>query len=217
MPALLLLAFAGVLIALGIAPRYRQDWMLENLLVVAAIPLLAWLHRRAPLRNASYACLFAFGVLHEIGAHYTYSEVPYDQWFQALSGHSLQELLGLQRNHYDRAIHFLYGLLVTPAVMEVLQRWSAPIGAWRWLLPISFISLHAVVYELLEWGAARALGGPLGDAYLGAQGDSWDAQQDMALALLGSAISAAVVLWRGAARVRRDSVMTPLAAAIQQK
>ena len=107
---------------------------LENMLVFAALPLLAWGYRTLPFTRSTYACLFVFLVLHAIGAHYTYSEVPYDRAFEAVTGASLNALLGWERNHYDRMVHFLYGLLVTPAAIEILQARAAPRGLWRWLL-----------------------------------------------------------------------------------
>jgi putative membrane protein len=147
-------------------------------------------------------------VLHAVGAHYTYSEVPYDRWAEALTGHSLNGALGLQRNHYDRLVHFSYGLLVTPAAIEVLDAYSPQRGVWRWLLPFSFMLSHSVAYELIEWAAAEGFGGQLGQAYLGTQGDDWDAQKDMLLAAIGAAI--AVTACRGceAARRKRRSART---------
>lgn len=171
------------------APWFRQDWLLENLLVFVALPLLAWGYRTLPFSRAAYACLFVFFVLHEIGAHYTYSEVPYDRAFEALTGTSLNALMGWERNHYDRAIHFLYGLLVTPAAIEILQARAPPRGLWRWLLPVCFVMSHSVLYEMIEWLAAVVFGGELGQAYLGTQGDVWDAQKDSLLATAGSVLA----------------------------
>lgn len=188
-PLALLGAYAIVWIALGIEPSYRQDWLLENLLVFVAVPLLVWSYRRLRLSNAAYALLFAFFVLHAIGAHYTYSHVPYDRWVEALTGNSLDSALGLQRNHYDRLVHFAYGLLVTPAAIEVLDASAPQRGVWRWLVPFTFMLSHSAAYELIEWMAAEIFGGELGQAYLGTQGDGWDSQKDMALAGLGAAIS----------------------------
>ena len=203
LPALLFWAFALVWVALAIAPRYRQDWLLENLLIVVAVPLLAWSYRRLRFSNLAYASLFAFLVLHEIGAHYTYAEVPYDRWARSLAGFSPDALLGFSRNHYDRLVHFLYGLLVTPAAFELIAARSAPATRfWRWLLPLSFVASHAVLFELVEWAAALAFAGELGEAYLGTQGDPWDAQSDMFLAVAGSAITASVLAWRASAPVQ---------------
>jgi putative membrane protein len=202
-PGILLAGFALAWIALGIAPHYRQDWLLENVLVLVAVPVLAWSHRRVPLGNGNYLALFVFGLLHEIGAHHTYSEVPYDRWLQALLGSSPQTWFDLERNHYDRAIHFFYGLLVTPSAMRLIEARAAPQGAWRWLLPVAFITSHSALYELIEGAAALVFGGELGMAYLGTQGDAWDSHHDMALALAGSAIAATWVLGWRRSRVRR--------------
>lgn len=190
LPLALLGLFAAIWSALAIAPRYRQDWLLENLLVFVAVPVLAWSYRRLRLSNGSYVALFVFFVLHEVGAHYTYSEVPFDRWSQALLGVSPDALFGFGRNHYDRALHFAYGLLVTPAAIELIDARASPTRFWRWLLAITFVTSHSVLYELVEWAAAMVFGGDLGVAYLGTQGDVWDAQKDMVLALAGSAISA---------------------------
>jgi putative membrane protein len=202
-PAFLLAVFVIVVVALGVAPRYRQDWAMENVLVLLALPLLMLGFRRLRLSNASYAALFVFLLLHEVGAHYTYSEVPWDRWFSALSGFSLNHALGVSRNHFDRAIHFSYGLLVTPAVVELAAARTSPRGAWRWIVPISLMTASSALYELFEWGAAVWFGGDLGVAYLGTQGDPWDAQQDMFLALLGS-VAAVAVLAAVAGCRRRD-------------
>lgn len=192
----LLAVFALATLALGIAPRYRQDWLLENVIVLIAVPLLVFGWRRLPFSRGAYLALFGFLLLHEIGAHYTYSEVPYDEAFARLTGYSLNALLGLHRNHFDRAVHFLYGVLVTPMAVELFAHRAPPRGVWRWILPVSFIMSHSVLYELVEWLAALRFGGDLGTAYLGTQGDPWDAQQDMALAALGSILSMAALTWR---------------------
>ena len=205
LPALMLAVFLVAMLASGITPRYRQDWLMENVLVLLALVALVAGFRRGRFSNTGYAALFVFLLLHELGAHYTYAEVPWDQWFSALAGFSLNDAWGASRNHFDRAIHFSYGLLVTPVVMERSTRHTAPRGAWRWMVPVSLIAASSALYELFEWGAAVWFGGDLGVAYLGTQGDPWDAQQDMFLALLGSiAAVAAVAALAVAGRRRRD-------------
>jgi putative membrane protein len=196
--ALVLLGlFAAAWIALAISPWYRQDWALENVLVLLAVPLLAWGWRRMPLTRLSYACLLVFGVLHEIGAHYTYAEVPYDAFFQHHFGFSADAAFGLRRNSFDRLVHFLYGVLVTPACIELLDRVAPPRGIWRYLLPVSFVMSHSLLFEMFEWLAAGLFGGDLGQAYLGTQGDVWDAQKDMLMATLGSVLAVSVLGLRG--------------------
>jgi putative membrane protein len=182
-PLILLLAFIAIFAALAIEPWYRQDWLLENLLVLVAVPTLVLTHRRLRFSNFAYTCLFVFFVLHEIGAHYTYSEVPWREWLATLTGN---EVNTAGRNHYDRFVHFAYGLLLMPAVQELVDARMSPQGSWRWLVPLFFVMSHSVIYEMIEWTAAVLFGGDLGVAYLGTQGDEWDAQKDMALATAGA-------------------------------
>jgi len=201
-PAALLALFTAWFLALAIAPHYRQDWLLENALVFVAVPLLALTYRNLRFSNAAYTCLFVFFALHEVGAHHTYSLVPYDAWSEALLGRPLNAILGWERNQYDRVVHFLYGVLVTPAAIELVSAKAPPTGIWRFLMPLFFMNSHAVIYETVEWIAAEAFGGELGAAYLGTQGDPFDAQKDMALAFAGSLLTLTFVLWRRGRRGR---------------
>jgi putative membrane protein len=189
-PAALLVAYGVVWGALAIAPKHRADWWLENVLVFVAIPLLVWSSSRLRLRDRSYVALFVFFVFHAIGSHYTYSEVPIDAWCQAWFGFSPDAAFGFERNHYDRLVHFLYGLLAIPAALDIVDARAPTTRLWRWLLAVGFVTSHSLLYELIEWGAAVVFGGDLRMAFLGTQGDVWDAQKDMALALLGSVIAA---------------------------
>ena len=213
-PLALLGAYAAIWLGLAIAPWYRQDWLLENLLVFAAIPLLAWSHRRLRLSNVAYALLFAFFVLHAVGAHYAYSEVPYQRWIAALGRDAHAEAIASQRNHYDRFVHFAYGLLATPAAIELLDARAPQRGPWRWLLPFAFMLSQSAAYELIEAAAAMVFGGDLGQAYLGTQGDAWDAQKDMAAALYGALLCMVLVL--ASRKLRRvpppDQALDPLQA-----
>ncbi|MEO7917412.1 MAG: DUF2238 domain-containing protein [Dokdonella sp.] len=185
-PLVMLVIFVVVMVISSIDPTTREDWLLENILVALALPLLLWGWRRVRLSNAAYSLLFVFGVLHEIGAHYQYAEVPYEQWVAAISGGgSLNALFGFERNQFDRLVHFLYGVLVTPAVVEVICAQVVLRGAWRFLLPAGFMMTHGMIYEIIEMIAAVMVGGDLCVAYLGTQGDAWDAQKDMALAAVG--------------------------------
>jgi putative membrane protein len=190
--------YAATWLALAVAPRYREDWLLENLLVFAAVPWLVHRWRKAPFSDLAWQALFAFFMLHALGAHYTYSEVPYDAWWQAAFGQPLDgSANGAARNQFDRLVHFSYGLLMGPAVVELLERGASPRGVWRGLLPWTFLCSHSVIYELVEWIAALRFGGELGVAYLGTQGDVWDAQKDMALATCGAALGVGLTLLRG--------------------
>jgi len=211
----LLALFAVVWALLAIAPWYRSDWLLENVIVFIAIPALIFMHRHTPLSNLSYVLIFVFLCLHQVGAHYTYAMVPYDGWATALSGSGINERLGWQRNHYDRLIHLCYGLLITYPVRELVMRVSRIRGVWSYLLPVLVMISTSTIFELFEWAAAVVFGGDLGVAYLGTQGDEWDAQKDMLLAAVGAAAAALLVAlfnvrpkiphatWRESGRNRR--------------
>jgi putative membrane protein len=181
--------FLTLAIPLGIAPWHRADWLLENVLVVLAIGVLVATWRRCPLSRISYTLIFLFLCLHEVGSHYTYAEVPYDAWWQALTGRSLNSLLGWERNHFDRLVHFLYGFLLAYPLRELFLRIADVRGFWGYFLPLDFTMSTSMLYELIEWAAAEGFGGELGQAYLGTQGDVWDAHKDMALASLGAMLA----------------------------
>lgn len=178
--------------ALAIAPLHRSDWVLENVLLLAAVAVLAATYRSFPLSRISYTLLFVFLCLHTIGAHYTYAEVPYDEWFERLTGSTLNDLFGWKRNHFDRAVHFSYGLLLAYPIRELFLRVAAVRGFWGYFLPLDLTMSTSMLYELLEWAAAELFGGDLGMAFLGTQGDVWDAHKDMALASLGALITMTV-------------------------
>jgi putative membrane protein len=189
--------FGLIWLLLAIDPWYRQDWLLENVLVFVAVPLLVRYGPDLRLSDTSWVCLFVFFTLHAIGAHFTYAEVPYDRAYEWLSGRSFEADFGAGRNHYDRLVHFLYGLLMALPVIELLDARAPPVGLWRWLLPVLFLMSHGALYESIEWVAAEIFGGELGMAYLGTQGDVWDAQKDTALAAAGAALGVTFwLLWR---------------------
>lgn len=184
--------FLALAIPLGIAPWHRADWVLENVLVVLAIGALFATWRKWPLSRISYTLVFLFLCVHEVGAHYTYSEVPYDAWWRSLTGRSLNELFGWERNHFDRLVHFLYGFLLVYPLREIFLRIADVRGFWANFLPLDFTMSTSMIYELVEWAAAEFFGGELGAAYLGTQGDIWDAHKDMALASLGAMLAMTV-------------------------
>ena len=192
-PTALLLAFVAIFIALGIAPTSREDWLLENALVFVTVGALILTAGRFRFSSAAYTCFFIFLVLHEIGAHYTYSLVPYEEWIARGQGFTLGQLLGSQRNAYDRLIHFAYGLLIVPPTMELMRSVAPPRGWWRFVQAPALILAGSALYELIEWAAALVFGGDLGEAYLGTQGDTWDAQKDMVCALAGALVSQLVI------------------------
>lgn len=186
--------FAVVFTLSAIRPHHPADWLLENALVVLGVGLLIAFRQRFVLSRISYSLIFLFLCLHELGAHYTYSEVPYQQWFPALAG---------GRNHFDRLVHFAYGLLLAYPIREVFLRVANVSGFWGYFLPLDLTMSSSMLYELIEWGAAEFFGGELGQAYLGTQGDPWDAHKDMALASVG-ALLAMLATAALNARLQRD-------------
>ncbi|NNK95888.1 MAG: DUF2238 domain-containing protein [Desulfobacterales bacterium] len=191
---LLTLLFSMVVIILGISPLDRHDWALENFLVVVFVLILGLSHRAFPLSRVSYSLIFIFLCLHEIGAHYTYAKVPYDQFFMANFGFNLNELMSWERNHFDRLVHFSFGLLLAYPIREVYCRIADSKGFWSYFFPLELTMAASMMFELFEWGAAELFGGDLGIAYLGTQGDIWDAHKDMALASIGALLAMSIAL-----------------------
>jgi putative membrane protein len=191
-PFVLLVVLLLIGVALGIAPIDRTDWALENALAVGGIAFLVLTHRRFRLSKLSYTAIFVFTVLHEIGAHYTYAKVPYDAWFQALTGTGLNERLGFERNHYDRFVHFSYGLLLAYPMRELFVRVAEAKGFWGYYLPLDLVMATSMLYELIEWAATAVFGGDLGQAYLGTQGDIWDSHKDMLMATIGAVVALSI-------------------------
>ena len=189
LPLTLLAIFLVYAVLLGIAPLHREDWLLENVLTVVGLIVLVTTYRRMPLSKVSYVLIFAFLLMHELGSHYTYAEVPYDQWFESLTGATLSSRLGLERNHYDRLVHFAYGFLLAYPFRELFVRVANTRGFWGYFLPLNVIMSSSMLYELVEWAAAEYFGGELGQAYLGTQGDIWDAHKDMLLASVGALLA----------------------------
>ena len=179
----------GILwITLGIAPKERGAWAMENGPTILFIIAVAAFHKRLLLSRISYTLIFVFVCLHEIGAHYTYARVPYDDWCQWFSGHRLNDLLGWKRNNFDRVVHFAYGLLLAYPIREVFLRVVNVRGFWGYFLPLDLTMSTSMLFELLEWLTAVVFGSGATD-YLGTQGDQWDAHKDMALASLGALLA----------------------------
>ncbi|MCC7464642.1 MAG: DUF2238 domain-containing protein [Saprospiraceae bacterium] len=174
-------SFILIWVLLGIKPVYRSDWFLENILVLLAVPFVLFVHRKWPLSNLSYTLVFIFLTLHSVGAHYTYSEVPFGRW--------LSDIMGWERNHFDRIVHFLWGFLIGMPIFEILNRRMRGRRRAIVFFTLSVIVLVGVLYEFMEWAAALAVAPEAGTAFLGTQGDEWDAQKDLFLNFLGGIAS----------------------------
>jgi len=187
-PAACLALFLVVWTGLAIAPRYRADWVLENLLSFVGVPLAVLGYRRFRFSNRAYIQATTFLILHTIGSHYTYSEVPFGDW--------MRDLLHLSRNHYDRLVHLAFGVLMLRPVRELgFSRGRTPGRVAVLYFSAAGVACWSAFYEVVEWLVAAVADPAAGTAYLGTQGDVWDAQKDMALALCG-ALLASGLEWR---------------------
>ncbi len=187
----LLALFAAVWIWAAIDPLHPHDWLLENYLVFLFVPLIVLTGRYFRLSHLSYTLMTAFMLMHVAGSHYTYAEVPF--------GTTLQHWFGAERNMYDRLVHFCFGLLLAYPLREVFIRVAKVRGVWAYWFPLELVLAFSAAYEVIEWRVAARVDPLAGLAFLGAQGDVWDAQKDMALAVIGAAIALAIVAlinWR---------------------
>jgi putative membrane protein len=184
-PLVLLAITALALVVSGIGPRDRATWWLEVAPVLIAAPILIATHARFPLTPLLQRLIFLHALVLMLGGHYTYAHVPLGFW--------LQDLFGFARNHYDRIGHLFQGFEPAILARELLLR-SSPLRRGRWLFFLATASCLAfsAFYELIEWWAAL-IGGGAAEAFLGTQGDVWDTQWDMFLALVG-AIAAQLLL-----------------------
>lgn len=184
-PALLLALVLAVLAWSGVGPKDRGTWLMEVAPVLLALPVLVATRRRFPLTPLLYALAALHAAVLCLGGHYTYAEVPAGFW--------VRDALGLARNHYDRVGHFMQGFVPALAARELLLR-TSPLRPGRWLAALVICVALAIsaTYELLEWLAAVLLGQGA-DAFLGTQGDPWDTQWDMFLALLGATAALALL------------------------
>lgn len=173
----LLVVFVLVWLWAAWEPTYRHDWLLENYLVFIFVPILLITARWFRLSNISYTLITIYMILHVIGSHYTYSEVPF--------GYTLQDWFGETRNMYDRLVHFSFGFLLAYPVREVFMRLAHAKGVWGYFFPIDITFALSAIYEIIEWRTAANVDLSAGLAFLGSQGDIWDAQKDMLMAGIG--------------------------------
>jgi len=162
----------------SISPVDRRDWLLENFVVVLFIGLLVSTYRRFPLSDVSYVLIAVYMTLHAIGAHYTYAQVPLGEWVKVAFHQT--------RNHYDRLVHFSFGLMLAYPAREVFLRVVKAKGFWAYYLPLDVVLALSAMYEIMESWFAKIVSPGLGDAWLGTQGDIWDSQNDMTAALTGA-------------------------------
>ena len=181
LPLALLAVDAAFLAWSGIHPRDRFTWFLEVVPFLIALPLLVGTYRRFPLSALTYILIALHAIILMIGGHYTYAEVPLFNW--------IRDHFHLRRNEYDHLGHFAQGFVPAVIAREILLRMRVlRRGAWLFFLVVCVCLSISLLYELFEWAMAVFTGGA-SDAFLGAQGDPWDTQKDMAWALAGALVS----------------------------
>lgn len=162
-----------------------KNWILENFLVMISLILIIWNNKKYQFSDLSFVLFTVYICLHIYGSKYTYAENPFGFW--------LKDALGFERNHYDRIVHFSFGFLLAYPMREAFISWFK-FPTWvGWLLPIEITLSFSGIYELVEWAVADVFFPEQGMAYLGTQGDVWDAQKDMFLATLGAVLATSII------------------------
>lgn len=182
---LFLVAFLGVWASTLIGTSDLNNWLLENALVFAFMGFLGFTFKRFQFSDLSYLLICVYLCLHVYGSKYTYAENPFGYW--------LQDVFDTERNHYDRIVHYSFGFLLAYPMRELFLKWLGFPRWVAWSLPIEITLSVSGLYELIEWAVADVFFKAQGDAYLGTQGDIWDAQKDMFLATLGAILATTIV------------------------
>ncbi len=187
-PHLLLAIYIIEFIVLGISPYSRAVWYAENGPIVALVVVMTILYyRKVRFSNLTYFLIFILPFWHTIGGHYTFERVPF-QWFS--------DLFGFERNMFDRIGHFAVGFYALPIMEYVYSRGIIKSKLVTVLYGVFAIAFVAMSYELIEWIYAVTAGGAEGAAFLGSQGDVWDAQKDMLMDTLGAVVSGIVWVFK---------------------
>jgi putative membrane protein len=177
--------FFSIWISTLIGTSDISNWLLENVLVFAFLGFLFTTYKRYQFSDLSYSLICIYLCLHVYGSKYTYADNPLGYW--------LQDTFNTARNPYDRIVHFSFGFLLAYPMREVFLNWfKFPVWV-SWALPVEITLSVSGLYELIEWGVADIFFPAQGDAYLGTQGDIWDAQKDMFLATLGAILATTIV------------------------
>jgi putative membrane protein len=182
---LFIVVFFSIWISTLIGTSDINNWILENALVFVFLGFLAFTYRKYQFSDLSCTLICIYLCLHVYGAKYTYAENPFGYW--------LMETFDLPRNHYDRIVHFSFGFLLAYPMREAFLNWLKFPSWVAWALPIEITLSVSGFYELIEWAVADVFFKAQGDAYLGSQGDIWDAQKDMFLATLGAVLATTIV------------------------
>lgn len=199
--------FAGFLIffaASCIAPPHVDFLLMQHVPTILALILLVFVSNRLVVSRLSFVLTIIFLALHTLGARYLYSYTPYDEWAYWLTGRTISGSFGLTRNHYDRVVHFSFGLLMAIPIQELERRYLKLSLTMSCILAIEFTIAMSATYEMIEWLVSVVFAPDWADSFLGQQGDHFDGQKDMALATVGAMISVGIVAMGGCRRVLAD-------------
>lgn len=163
-----------------------NNWIMENTLVIIFLTILGLTYKRFKFSDLTYTFIFVYLSLHIYGAMYTYAENPFGYW--------MKDAFGFERNHYDRIVHFSFGFMLAYPMRDFFRN-KMEFPQWvGWLLPIEITLSFSCLYELIEWAVADVFFPEQGVAYLGTQGDVWDAQKDMFMAFCGAVLITLIVM-----------------------
>lgn len=187
LPLYVAVAFFISWIALAVHPVNRWNWFIENILVIMFVILLTITYRHFRFSDISYILIALLLIFHSVGAHYTYGGVPFSV--------TIPYVLNPDRNNFDRLVHFAWGLLITYPIYEFLLRVGRISIKWIYIFTLSVVIAASSIFELIEMWGSKLMAKELAAAYLGMQGDMWDAHEDIAMALYGSLIALSIILF----------------------
>jgi putative membrane protein len=182
---LFIVVFFSIWISTLVGTSDLNNWLLENALVFIFLGVLIITYKHYQFSDLSYLLICIYLCLHVYGSKYTYADNPLGYW--------LMETFNTSRNHYDRIVHFSFGFLLAYPMRELFLSWLKFPSWVAWSLPIEITLSISAFYELIEWAVADVFFKAQGDAYLGTQGDVWDAQKDIFLATLGAVLATTIV------------------------
>ena len=182
---LFIIVFLAIWASTLIGTTDINNWCLENTLTILFLLFLLFSYRKYVFSDTSYLLICIYLCLHVYGSKYTYAENPLGYW--------LQDVFHTSRNHYDRIVHFSFGFLLAYPMREMFLKWLKYPSLVSWILPIEITLSISAFYELIEWAVADIFFKAQGDAYLGTQGDIWDAQKDIFLAFSGAILATTIV------------------------
>jgi putative membrane protein len=177
-----------VFLASWIQPLWPKEQMLQSTLTLIGLVWLVWHNKKFSMRNFDFFAICFFIAIHCVAARWLYSYVPYDAFFKSTLNWSPQNAFGFERNHFDRMIHFFYGLCFIPAIVSYLQQKNGIAIKTAFGIGVMLIMCSSLVYEWFEWAIALTLSPEQAEAYNGQQGDIWDAHMDMLLATAGAVL-----------------------------